>query len=332
MPGDLLDVVEAAYDVDASEADWLRGLARASARLFSRGLGAAIYTYDYSGGEPTIRTLQLADGFDASWLPKFRVRLGSGPEVVGPVQWRRWFHQSAGTARTTPNLDALIRALEEFGGASDVFGINGRDPEGFGVFFAAPLPRPMRLGTKQRELYARVAAHIAAGYRIRRRLDGLRLTPDGAEAVLRPDGKLMHAVGDARDAESRAELERATRRIDRARSRAGRKDADAATRSWRGLVDGRWSIVDCVERGGERCMLARRNDLQLADPPPLSERERQILAFAALDHSNKEIAYELGLSAATVRVLMARAARKLQARGREGAIARFRTLTKAPAR
>jgi len=37
-----------------------------------------------------------------------------------------------------------------------------------------------------------------------------------------------------------------------------------------------------------------------------------VLAFAAIDHTNKEIAYELGLSAATVRVLMARAMERLQ--------------------
>ena len=147
--------------------------------------------------------------------------------------------------------------------------------------------------------------------------------------MLRPGGELVHAEREAREKAAREELMRAVKMIDRARTRAGRKDLDAATRSWRGLVDARWTLVDCFEHGGERFVVAKRNDLELADPPPLSARERQVLAFAALDHSNKEIAYELGLSAATVRVLMARAARKLRANGRDDAIARYRELVKA---
>jgi DNA-binding CsgD family transcriptional regulator len=330
MSDDLLELLEAAYDVDAAELDWLAGMVRVGSRLFADGLGAAIYTYESGAAGPTIRTLQIAEGFQMDWLAKFRMRLGASPDVTAPLQWKRWFHQSCGTARTTPNLDELTRALEVYGGARDVFGINGRDPEGFGVFFAAPRPKPMRLGDRQREVYTRVAAHFAAGYRLRRRLAGERLRPDGADAVLAPGGKLLHASGDARAKEAREELVRAARRIDRARSRAGRKDDDAATRSWRGLVDGRWTLVDCFEHGGDRWVLAERNDLKLAEPPPLSTRERQVLAFASLDHTNKEIAYELGLSAATVRVLMARAARKLRVRGREEAIARFRALTRPP--
>ena len=38
------------------------------------------------------------------------------------------------------------------------------------------------------------------------------------------------------------------RRIDRARTRAGREDVDAALGMWEGLVDGRWSLVDPLRR------------------------------------------------------------------------------------
>jgi DNA-binding NarL/FixJ family response regulator len=43
----------------------------------------------------------------------------------------------------------------------------------------------------------------------------------------------------------------------------------------------------------------------------LTPRERQVAEFAAIGHSNKEIAYELGVSASTVGVLLMRAASKL---------------------
>src|SRR5262249_52301909 len=159
---------------------------------------------------------------------RYRARMGSEPDSVSPPEWRRWFHQTCGTAHTTPNLSRLIRALDEFGGARDVFGINGRDPEGFGVFFAAPAPSVVKLSKKELELYARVAPHFAAGFRLRRRLHGEPLTTGGAEAVLRPGGKLLHAEREAREKAAREELVRAAKMIDRARTRSGRKDLDAA--------------------------------------------------------------------------------------------------------
>jgi DNA-binding NarL/FixJ family response regulator len=44
---------------------------------------------------------------------------------------------------------------------------------------------------------------------------------------------------------------------------------------------------------------------------PLSPRERQILDLVRSGHTQKEVAYHLGRSDATVRVLYARAMRKL---------------------
>jgi len=44
----------------------------------------------------------------------------------------------------------------------------------------------------------------------------------------------------------------------------------------------------------------------------LTLRERQVLAYAGLGHSNKVIAYELGLSTSTVSTHLARARRKMQ--------------------
>jgi DNA-binding NarL/FixJ family response regulator len=48
----------------------------------------------------------------------------------------------------------------------------------------------------------------------------------------------------------------------------------------------------------------------MAPPPPLSPRERQVVALLQTGLSRKEVAYELGLNDATVRVHLWHARRK----------------------
>ena len=86
-----------------------------------------------------------------------------------------------------------------------------------------------------------------------------------------------------------------------------------------------WSYLDDFESGGRRFVIAMRKEVDV-----LTERERQILAHAALGLHDKAIAYELGLADATVRVLLHRAAKKLGVRGRQEAIARFVKVGGAP--
>ena len=60
--------------------------------------------------------------------------------------------------------------------------------------------------------------------------------------------------------------------------------------------------------------------------PPLSRREREAVSRAALGETNKVIAFELGVSASTVGVLLHRAARKLRVRTRAELLERFRQM------
>jgi len=78
----------------------------------------------------------------------------------------------------------------------------------------------------------------------------------------------------------------------------------------------RWSLVDRFDSDGRRFLVARRNEPDVRDPRALSPRERQVAAFAALGHSNKLIAYTLGLSASTIATHLAAAMRKLAVRSR----------------
>ncbi len=93
--------------------------------------------------------------------------------------------------------------------------------------------------------------------------------------------------------------------------------------AWRVLVRGRYSLVDVLEADGRRFLVARRNEPCAPDAPQLSRRERQVLAFAAMGHSSRHIAYELGLAVPTVCMHMSRAMHKLGAQTRAEAVQRY---------
>jgi DNA-binding CsgD family transcriptional regulator len=90
-----------------------------------------------------------------------------------------------------------------------------------------------------------------------------------------------------------------------------RKDPDEAVALWRALVAGRWSLVEHFDHDGRRYLLARRNEPVAAKLAGLSLVEREVLALAALGHTNKLIAYQLGLTPSAVAMRLSRVAKKL---------------------
>jgi DNA-binding CsgD family transcriptional regulator len=158
--------------------------------------------------------------------------------------------------------------------------------------------RPLRIRASEHALWHRIAIHLSAGWR----LAGRAATSDAAdvEAVLTPGGRIEHARGAAATAHAGEALRRATLHIDRARTRRGRADPFAALELWQGLFAGRWSLVEHFDSDGKRFLLARRNDPALADPLALTSRQRQVVFYASLGLSTKEVAYALGLAENTV--------------------------------
>lgn len=150
-----------------------------------------------------------------------------------------------------------------------------------------------------------------------------------AAAVRAPNSAPIDAEQDEGVVDAREALRRATLAFDQARTKKMRSDIELATRRWRPLVASRWSLLDDFDLDGRRFVVA----VESSPPTPaprkdLSERELHVMTQAHLGHTDKEIAYELGLSASTVRVLVHRATRKLGAATRREALARFDTLLK----
>jgi len=95
-----------------------------------------------------------------------------------------------------------------------------------------------------------------------------------------------------------------------ARSRT--PDAELAVDpAWEAVLAGRWSLVDRFDTDGRRYVVAYRNPPGVLDPRRLTPREEGVAALAAIGHSNKEIASQLGVTPSTVATLLASALAKL---------------------
>jgi DNA-binding CsgD family transcriptional regulator len=92
------------------------------------------------------------------------------------------------------------------------------------------------------------------------------------------------------------------------------------------FVSDRWTLVDAYERDGKQYLVATQNGIRVPKHTALSPRESQALGLSALGHSNKLVAYTLGITASTVGVLLHRAAEKLGTHSRPELLARFRQL------
>lgn len=325
----LLDCLAASYRLDLDGAEYVSQLAEAAASLLDRGHGVIAYTYDARDrARPVIDHFAVSKRFDPSWLPAFDAAVEAASLDIGspshPAGFDVWERLLCGQASAVPRMRPFLPLFAHLGGARDAFAVNALDASGRGLWLGAPLPSTEREPREQFTLFTRFATHLTTAVRLRNRA----AKPKPA-AILAPSGALLHAEeGEDEVVEAREELRHATVAFDEARTKKMRDDVDLATRRWRPLVHSRWSLLDDFDSDGRRFVVA------VANPPPtrpprndLSEREHQVLTQAHLGHSTKIIAYELGISDSTVRVLLHRAAQKLGASTREEALARFDALT-----
>jgi DNA-binding NarL/FixJ family response regulator len=88
---------------------------------------------------------------------------------------------------------------------------------------------------------------------------------------------------------------------------------------------GKWTVLNSYEDGGRRYITAYQDVSTPGGIDSLTRRESQVAALAQLGHSNKVIAFELGLGHSTVRVLLSRAAFKFGVRTRVDLVDRIRS-------
>jgi DNA-binding CsgD family transcriptional regulator len=91
---------------------------------------------------------------------------------------------------------------------------------------------------------------------------------------------------------------------------------------------GRWAVVEDFVRDGFRYKVVRRPVPEEGELPVLTPREEEALKHAREGHSNKSIAFILGLAPSTIGVLLYRAAVKLGAKSRVQLLAAYARLKK----
>jgi DNA-binding CsgD family transcriptional regulator len=332
---DPIGICESAYSLEGDERRWITQLGEAVRRNAPDDTWLVANTYD--GRRPEVVNREMAClGVDERlvWANIYELYAPLLRYERRPPVFQTRF---VGTLRQAPSVlrdagveEASVREFESHvdqflqkRGMVDELFVNAQDPTGFGCCFSIPLRCRGPLRPQETHRWACVAAHVAAAFRVRRQLAALGRTGDGAlpapEAILRPDGALEHAEQPAQSEPARAALRHAVQAVDRARGALRRENPEQAVALWQGLVAGRWSLLDHFDSDGRRFVVAHRNDPRAPDTRGLTQREHQVVAYAALGHSNKLIAYELGLAVSTVSAHLARARAKLKA-GLGGAV------------
>jgi DNA-binding CsgD family transcriptional regulator len=329
----LIDFAETAYDLGIDHDDWLVRVVEAAAPVLDRGLGVFAISCQrppqpgplaidqiYARLGPTDfaeRVEQMKHDVDMSLL--WPVTRPGVPKTLSEV-----------SRDHDPAVFDLI--MDRFPFAADGLGLNAFDPDGRGIFMISALPKVTSLTPKQRELYQMVAAHFAAGYRLRRAIrleagehqSGSSL-PHGAEVIIDPSGfRITQAVGQAREKSALESLRDAAKTVDRARGKLRKEDPLRALELWKALVRGRWSAVDWFDVDGRRYVLGIPNSPGLDDPRGLTDREMQVVSYVYVGLTNKMIGYHLGLSQGRVSGLLSSAMHKLRVQNRAQLVKRLK--------
>jgi DNA-binding CsgD family transcriptional regulator len=312
---DQIEIIEAAYALEAPHEAWQRRLTELIAGQWD-GEGVS-FVYDFTNPSELIQlcpVMLLSD-------EKRRAAEGVMSVPYPADVWRR--------IMTASHLVSVYEIMGPQAAENPVFekprvaagpgfdpnwcsvALNTLDPSRRGLTFVLserPITRRMR------HVWGQLASHIGIAYRLRQTLDDLApgATRESAgEAVVDLDGRCQHAEGEARSSTARELLREAARAVMRARGSLRSREPDEARDIWRGLIAGRWSLVDRFDSDGKHFLVAHRNPPEVRDQRALTAREAQVAAYLAMGLSNKLIGYTLGLGTSTVANHISSIGRKL---------------------
>lgn len=300
---DPIRVIERAYERTEDISRWWASMVEIIAPQIDRGGGMFAYRMPLD----TLRPVEFVDmgappvAVDVTRQGAERADRREALRAVDPAGLHASTEVFPGVRFPSPMADALALSIP--------------DGEGSLHVLVSVSPRRERVDEEAKLVWRQLALHLGAGIRLQRQ--DRSLSDPEVEAVLSPDGSLLHAASERTSASSREHLREATRRIDRLRTARGRASAHESLELWRGLVLGRWSMVDHFDTDGRHFLVARRNDPDAPAPRQLSRRQRQVVFYASLGLPHKHVGYALGLAETTVANHLREALAKLGIESRE---------------
>lgn len=316
----VIDAVEAAYSLEGTDEEWLRRLLDITAHDIDLGLGTYAFTAHHGGAR-----IQPDSEFVPRDLDPALYGMLAEINRTAPTELLDELAKSlvscGGLVHALGRDHAVVRHFQSFGkpiGILDGFTMYAHDGQSAALTMSAPSRRVLRPSPAMIEIWHRAGLHFATALRLRRKL---RAGDGQCVAMLTANGDVADAteeISTQRDARER--LREEVRRIERARTREYRREPARALALWRGLIDGRWSLVDRWESDSRRYIAVHRNAPSHADPRALDSRERTVAHYLGLGASNKQIAFALGLPMGSVAALVRGAVRKLGGRHRSDVI------------
>ena len=294
----MIAVADAGYSLAADDETWLRGVLEAARPVLDHG--SFVHGWIIQPEAPRFRAcaaIRLPEG--ASFEEHVRDR---HPDPSDPELGVMRIPSALVTSSSVWGLEGeplASKAHFPHGfGLADTIAVTAADPSGIATLLVGALPESGRFSATDQKKWNRVASHLAAALRLRERL---RAAPaeaslDAADAVLDP--RTRRAVHASSEAESHLEMIREAAEVLAARH--GTSDPARLVAAWRALVAGRWSLVDTFDTDQKRFFVLRKNEPAAPGPDLLSPSQRAIAAYVAMGHSNKAIAYHLGLSESAI--------------------------------
>ena len=307
---DWVALIEAGYNLEGNDESWVKEVLEKATSLFERGFWPTIGTYTY-----TPRNIQLEH--TATHGPSTAIKFLELSIQLRTKAVNRFFREGAPVCSLSeaiysrePEVGMVMQRITD-GVVQDKLAVKALTGQGSALIMCWLFSKTTTPTALERNRWSLVASHLGAGLRLRAIASSLTLDAEPVEAIFDPSGKLHDVREKASNASALEKLRETVHRIDKVRTRAGRKDPDAAMKIWEGLVQGRWSLVDYFDRDQRRFVVAIKNDPAYPDPRGLTRRERQVAEFVGLGQSSKEISYTLGVSYSAVTNCTAMAQKKL---------------------
>ncbi len=319
-----LSVIEAAYQLGTSRDEWLAGIAEAARPLVVPG--ASVLVAEYAPDPPPFSLVShtvvpRCDELSAAFFEAdtaARDNPVTGPTIHSTLACGTTSEAIAGWGLDLSMLDALYAPRMHPLGIHDSFNIQGADTSGRALCIMCGRPGHASVPPALRNVWQRVAVHLAAALRLRRALgdEAPSVALDSAQAIFDASGKKLLHASPAAGERVLDNLRSAARTVEQARSPSLREDAPRALELWQGLFAGKWSLVDVFDSDGKRFFVAHANEPAVAEDRRLTRREQQAVMLAAAGHSDALAAYALGIASSTFRVHLRRAMRKLGVKSR----------------